>query len=270
MALVQRDDRQLGRRVAAQATALAGTRAVSEIMRELNRLGLLRGSDSTRGSSNTPKSRRNAGKQKGNERTTPSVISTLPSLMMYKSVRGNAGPSKLAMKDQFVWTQTNTSAGQVSNNMAMSLTNDSAHVGVTNFCSLSTKLTNFRGMYRHWGLRRMKITWVPNLSDSATGNVCVAVDSDPTNFANTSVITFYLNKDTHLFQHVIGGASTVWTPREAKEREERYTTDPTSGHDIDELSYGIVQIFIPNNQTISTSVGHLIFEVDVVFSNPSV
>jgi len=203
-----------------------------------------------------------AAKQAGNPGAT--------GMMLYKSV-GGGGVGKLRITDKFLDnTITNTSANQFCTATSLSM---STFTGATIGCigTLSTKLAAVKTLYRHFRVNKLKITWIPSVTEQvATGNFMLRVDSDPSNETNVTTPTRYLAADTHVFTPINKGASCVWTPRELKEKEEKYTQAlGASGHTADEMSFGVIQFYAPNNLAISTPIGYVAYEIDVTFSNPN-
>ena len=249
--------------------ALGGAAAVvdslvanRQLIRALaNRVAALADSAPTTRRPPKAKGKRTGGKQEINK-GGPSMT------MMYKSVKGGS-ISTVTVNDKFLDTIVNTSANQASNYLVASLYNQSGSSAST-FAALSTKLSNFRGLYRHYRINWIKMTWIPSVTDQiATGNFMIRFDNDPTAEVNSTTATRYMVADTHILTPICKGATTTWRPSEAKEREERYC-QLISGttRSADELAFGVIQYYAPNNLAISTQLGYVAYDVSVTYSNP--
>jgi hypothetical protein len=177
--------------------------------------------------------------------------------------------SSIRVKDRFVVVLINTSANQIAQYYGISLATTTAPTGPTAMLLNFIKLSNMKGIYRHYGINSFKLTYMPSLNDTATGNVCIGWEPDPAFYGNATTYTPYLGKDVHIMTHVLKPATMVWRPTERKEKEERHTNDPVATRTAEEMSFGILQMYSSNNQPISTQIGLMLVEVDITFSNPN-
>lgn len=257
-----------GRRVQQQQLAMAGAGAIADTLvanRQLVASIARRVGDYMRsnpGSKTAPK-RKKANKA-GNGKSPSNGGAA--SMKISRSL-GAGGTGKLRVVDRYMEGQTNNPANQVANYYLVSLAGATGSSG-TPLLAAFTKLNAFKNLYRHYRVLYFKVTWVPCLSDNASGGtVFWRWDSTPDNYANNTTPTQYLAAQDHLITPVTKGASYTWRPKEQKEREEKYTVAGTK--DADELHCAVNQYYIPNTQPISTLVGYFAFEAEVEFSNPN-
>lgn len=208
-----------------------------------------------------------AKKKKQGKREEDSAVVSSATATRFRSIASRP-IDRMRVHDRFILSLPNSSTNQVANYFGMSLTTTTVPAGPATLSNYSNKLAVLKTLYRHYALKSVKITWMPNQADSTSGNLYVGWDSDASNYNNTTSPTAYLAKDTHIITHILKPATTVWRPREAKEREERYTTDPLNSREPEELSFGVLQVYSNNNVASGVVVGLLLFEVDVEFSNP--
>jgi len=203
-------------------------------------------------------------KQKSNHGPSPT--------MMYRSL-GNPQDNRLRTSDRFVVSLSNTSANLCQTYLGFGMDNPTGDVVGTLF-AYSNKLTAFKSLYRHYLVHGMKVSWVPATTQQATtGNVMFRIDNNPANEVNYSDVNRYLAASTHIMAPINECVSTVWRPREHREKVERTCQNSIVGAgpglSADELRYGMVQFYLPNNMANATTLGYFLFEVDITFINPN-
>lgn len=185
------------------------------------------------------------------------------------------GPARALVKnnERKPFTYNGTLVVSVTNSATSGLTSSffglalDSQDNVWNLATYSDRLTKLRDMYRHWRLRRLRVQYVPLMSDTAGGSVAIGIDADPSVAAETNVGTVY-QREIATLAHIRSETSLEWKPISQKDREERYTvvknrTNSTRANE--ELSYGTVLITSSNNQGANVTIGYLKVDFSIDF-----
>lgn len=175
----------------------------------------------------------------------------------------------MRVKDCLMLELLNTGALTFQSYYNLGFNNKDGWVNGTPILSNFARLAAIKNLYRHFRILRLRFTFVPNQADTTSGNFMLRVEADPTATTVAGNADRYINAETHIFSHIQKGASATWLPREQKEKAERYVTDTGNAlsRPMEDMSFGVVQIYAPNSQSSGVSIGFLKWDVEVEFTN---
>lgn len=156
-------------------------------------------------------------------------------------------------------------AGALNGIMQLSLGAASQTSGWSTLATSSNKLIQFRGMYRHFRLLNLRVSFEPSVTDSTAGVFAMAFDAEtiPESNAGNTINAIY-QKEIASVAHIRSPSSITWKPYSAKDREERFTTNQPS-RTADELSYGALLFLSENSAPASSAIGYLKVDYTIAF-----
>lgn len=172
----------------------------------------------------------------------------------------------LTVRGSNILTLTNdTSAGVSAFSVRLAL--DSTDM--VNLAYLNTRLSNMRGMYRHWRLLSLKVSFVPVVADTHSGVMGWGFDADPYAALPTTISQVY-NKEISVVGHIRSPTSITWKPYSARDREERYCQMASAGTPVnvrpwDSCSFGTLMGYTTNSLALASQVGYIKYDYVISF-----
>lgn len=158
-------------------------------------------------------------------------------------------------------TGINTDATGNAGNGTRLAAGSTSSTGTWSLGDYAPRLGAMAGLYRHFKLLSLRVTFVPTVADTIGGVLVLAIDAS--SVGTVPAFTSLVGNEVTTLMSIRKGGSIEWKPYSAKDKEEKFTSVTAAGN-IADASYGTLY-WASSGCPASTNIGWLRMEYSVIF-----